>query len=426
MRQKIAAVFAFEEAARPRLTFSDDRVRLNPKTSRLELRRAGWDSNKQLPVYDVPGSHEPPEDIPWVRTWATAPEALLSWAGFWCEPGRGLPAGTAVKFRLSDGADDYYWRPAGGPGSPAGWYEVSAAQWNTHDEVAAHIATFYPASRELAIVVGLETTDENASPWCSSVEALMDCELEPIESLVAGSLVPALRAGIRPPVDFAMVAPGGLTVRLDTDTPFNVASVLAVYDHAADPHHRASILHAYDAGSRTITLTAPAARGAQLWVTFSAEPEMAVNWGSQDYVEVEKVPAVVIDDIRVEAWHNWGEQSVKDLPTLTANVRRRPIRLAIRFQVVLLAERTRTLLAMMEQTTTFLSSTPVLRWRDTDQEVSLAGAGPGFRQRPNLGDKHEAIADMRIENAYMWPDADQTKHLVERINVTISPKPEGS
>jgi hypothetical protein len=162
------------------------------------------------------------------------------------------------------------------------------------------------------------------------------------------------------------------------------------------------------------------ARGADLWIVFIAEPEVTINWGSQDYVEVEKIPALVLDGIETTIYQNVAEQGTKNIHTKTALVRRRPLRLAVRFEVVLLAEKTRTLLAMMGKALKFLAGHPVIRWRDLDQEVSLRGSGPSTSLRPNLSDKHEAVVNFALENLYLWVAPEETPHLVERLNLSLS------
>jgi len=412
-REKLTIPFVFEEANRSRLTFSDTtKVRLNPITNRIELRSQGYDLVTGLPTYPVLPAR------PWVRTWAVTPEAMRQWLSFWCEAQ--LPTGTSVMFRLNNGTADYFWNTT--PPTPA-WTVVvtEATDWSTHDAVAEHIATFPVTSGKIAVVVGLGTTNASVTPQVQYVDVLMDCELEWFYSILAATVLPELREHLQVPVDFSLNAPGGLRVSLlDVETPFNILSVGAVYDHQADPHHRTSLLSTYDATSRSILLTVSVARGVPLWIVFIAEPEVVVNWASQDYVEVEKIPAVVIDGIEPTIYQNFAEQHTKNIHTKTAVVRRRPLRLTVRFEVVLLAEKTRTLLAMMGQALKFISSHPVLRWRDLDQDVSLHGFGPALSGRPNLSDKHEAVAKFALENLYLWVAPEETPHLVERLNLSLS------
>lgn len=408
--EKLAIPLVFEEGNRSRLTFSDaTKIRLNPDTNRIELARQSWDLVTGLPVY-------PTGETPWVRTWAVSPAAMRSWLSFFASPVDGdLPDGTSLRFRVSDGTTDRIY-------SGGSWVAAGPSDWNTHAEVAANIAAFPVTSGQIAIVVGLSTTDKNQTPWCEYVDLLMQADLEWMYSIIASSVVPELREQLQAPVDFAVDAPGGLQVSLlDVETPFNIVSVDAVYNHQADPHHRTNLLSAYSSDSRTITLTGPIARGTKLWIVFTAEPEVVVNWANQDYVEVEKIPALVVDAIDIRQVQNWAEQHVKNVSTSDAFVRRRPLRLAVRFEVVLLAEKTRTLLAMMGKALRFISDHPELRWRDLDQLVSLrALSGPAFSQRPNLSDKHEAVMELELENVYLWVAPEETVPLVERLNLTIS------
>lgn len=410
--EKLTIPLVFEEGNRSRLTFSDPtKVRLNPDTNRLELRSQGQSLVTGSPTYPVLPAR------PWVKTWLVTPAAMRQWLSFWCESQ--LPTGTSVMFKVNDGTADRYW-------SGAAWAVAGADNWNTHEEVAEHMVTFPVTSGRVAVVIGLGTTDSVVTPQVEYVDLLMAAELEWFYSVLAGSMVPELREQLRVPVDFAIDAPGGLRVSLlDVETPFNILSVDAVYNHQADPSHRTNLLQTYDAPTRSILLTTAVTRGTNLWIVFIAEPEVVINWSNQDYVEVEKIPAIVLDAIDPVVYQNTAEQSTKNVHSMTASVRRRPLRLNLRFEVVLLAEKTRTLLAMMGKALTFVSGHPTIRWRDLDQEVSLRGSGPSFSQRPNLSDKHEAVAHFALENLYLWVAPEETMPLVERLNLSLSSRRSG-
>jgi hypothetical protein len=412
-REKLIYPFVFEEANRSKLTFSDStKIRLNPEANRIELKRQSYDLVTGLPVYPITTVH-------WVKTWVANPEALISWISFYCDPiDSDLPDDTAIQFKLNDGTNDYFWNSS--LPTPA-WAIAGANNWNTHAEITAHISTFTITSCRLAIIIGLSTADANETPWVNYLDVLMSVELENLYSIIAGSVVPEFREQLLAPVDFAIEASGNTKISLcDIETPFNISSVTAAYNHTSDPKHRTNILSAYDSAAKSITLTTAVERGNSIWLMFNAEPEVTINWGNQDYIEVEKIPAVIIDAIKISTYGNIASQETKNIVANTAIVRRRPLRLTIDFEVLLLAERTRTLLAMMEKAMKFSASHPVVRWRDIDQEISFKSKGPSFAQRPNLSDKHEATMSVTLENIYLWVIPEETIPLVQRLNLSMT------
>lgn len=407
MTQKLVYPFVFEEESRSRLTFSSSKIRLNPATNRIELAAQSRD-----PVTDA--LRYPTDADLWVKTWTATPQAVRTWLSFFADP-YPIPAGTTVGFKLNDGTSDYYW---GG----AAWVLAGASTWSTLAEVNAHIQTFPTTSRALAVVVNLKTTDPAVTPAVAAIDILMECELDYLYSLIAGSVGQTLKEELRVTVDYALTATGGNRVSLlDLETMFNIISVGAAYNHQTDPRHLTNLLSTYDPVAKDLLLTAPVVRGAPIWIKFIAEPEVYINWGSQDYVEVERIPAIVIDGIDIKYVQNVASQEATNIASRTVVVRRLPLRLGVRFAVVLLAEKNRTLLAMMEKALQYTASNPVLRWRDIGQDVSVRAQSPlAFSPRPNLSDKHESSFALQLDNVYLWLRPEEHLHLVEQLNLVIS------
>lgn len=419
MHQKLCKRFGFEEANRSRLVFSDPtKIRLVPPRlgdylPRLQLKSQGYKRGRNVYSLDT--------DLT-VTTWISNPETLASWAGFEAIPAASQqPAGTSVRYKLNDGTDDRFW-------DGGAWAVAGATDWNTEAEVTDNIASFPSTSRRIGVVVNLVTTDEFETPTLQAVEFLMDCEIDYIKSLVADSLAPSLAEGIRHRVDITTRAPGGSLVSLKAlELDYNIVSVSAVYLDDTDPTHETNVLDSFDTDSQNAALTVSPERGVVLWLELLVEPEVYVNWASQDYYEVEKIPCVLIENFDIVGNEVSARQSVINSTAKTASVRRAPFRLRITLDVVLLAEKNRTLLTMLDKAMEHASTTHRLPWRAVDEVVSLTMVDEGaFAPKPNLSDKHDTRYSLRLDDVYLWLRPEEELPLVERLNISLaSPELEG-
>jgi hypothetical protein len=410
MRQKLCKQFLFEEVNRPLLTISDStKIRLNAKTNQLELSIQSYNPSTGDPVY-------PTDTDLTITTWLSNPTALKQWLGFMMEPlTPNQPANTQVRFKLNDGTDDRYW---GG----ASWDVAGATDWNTENEVSANISSFPATSQQLGVVLNLLTTDGVSTPTVKDLELLYEAEIDYLRSLIVDSLLEDLKASIQPNIDFAIRALGGDKLDLrDLETAYNIVSIEAVYDHDGDPQHNTDLFSSYNATSKTITLTTSVSRGKRMWIVFIAEPEGYLEWGSQDYTEVEKIPAIVIESVDLSGNTVNARFEVKNLNNDTATVRRVPFRLNAEFDIVLIAEKNRTLLAMMDQALTYMATVNKLHWVAVDEYVSMYPIEQGlFRQRATLKDEHTNRFTLRLENIYLWLRPEEVLPLVRRLNITLT------
>lgn len=408
---KLLIPFMFEEKNRSRLTFSDStKIRLNPATDRIELKSQGWNPVKKTQIY-------PADEVYWVKTWEVSPTAMKSWSAFFCDPiDSSLPSGTQISFKVNDGTHDLFW-----DGST--WSEADNDDWNTHSDVCSHIASFPVISQKISFVVGLSTTTPDATPWVNFLDLLMEAEIESFYSILAGSLVPKLRESIEVPIDFAIDAPGGMKISLlDTETPFEIKSVSSVFDHTNDSYHRINLLSSYDSDTKSIILSSEIERGDIAWISFVAQPAVMITYGNQDYIELEKIPCMVINAIKINELFNEGSQVVKNVNTHFANVIKNPVRLSITFDILLIAEKTRTLLAMIGEIVKFSANNKVLNWRDVDQDISLMNTGISLSSSVNVNDQHEATVSFLLKNAYLWIEQESITPLVQNINLNLRKK----
>jgi hypothetical protein len=412
MSQKLVKCLLMDERIRPNLTFSDaTKIRLSPEDRRLQLRAQR--------INHFNGKTEYPIDTDLtVKIAPVNPLALRAWEGFDIYPPlSSQPENTTIQFRLTDGTNERYW-------DGGAWVVAGATDWNTQLEIVENIATFAETaqSKQLGIVVNLATSDKYVTPTIEYIDLLMDCNIDYLRSLVADALVPSIRSSITPRIEYAMKADGGNKHRLQRlETAFNIVSVDAVYDHENDQSHYTNLFSSYDAASKVITLATGVQYGQVLWIEFTVEPEVYVNYGSQDYLEVEKIPAVVIDSFTVSGNEVMASACVGNISTNDITFRRAPFRLAIDFEVLLLAEKTRTLLAMMDKALEHAANNQVLSWPACDDKVCLRILDEGiFRPRPELTDRHQSRYSLRMEDVFLWTRPAETKPMIQQLNLTIS------
>lgn len=405
MRRHYIKQLRFEEKVRSKLTFSDaTKIRLNPLTNQLELKKDSLDKYPTDADLYMAGP-----------LWN--PEALTKWEGLHVDPlEENQPAGTTVGLRLGDGTDQRYW---GG----ASWDVASPGDWSTETEVAANITSFPLTGKQLQLIVNLRTTDNDVTPTVSGLCVLMEADFDYLASIIGDSLVPSLAASFGTLViDFALVVDaGGVNLSLlDLETPFNLVDVLEVYNHDTDPEHLTDIFSAFDSAGKQITVSSAFAVGETAWLKISVAPEIIVNWASQDYIEISKVPAVVIERIDANGNQVTATAVVRDKSASppTATVMKTPYKLQLNIALTLVGEKTRTLMALQDRALTHAIETPLLRWRALEEELTLTTASEGeFRPRPDLRDEHSSSYSLRLHDVYLWLKPSEQINLVEQVNL---------
>ena len=403
MTNKFVKLITFEEKNRSKFTFSDaTKIRMNPDTSVIELRK---DSNGNFPTN---------ADL-FVKSQVMNPEALLKWLRFHFDPhATTQPALTTIQFKLNDGTTDLFF-------SGGSWITAGASDWNSEAIVAANIATFPVVSKKLQVITNLATTDKTVTPTVSEIAVLMDGDFDYFDSIVGDSLVPSLRDVFRPVADFALASErGGTRISLrDIDFPYDIDTIERAYDNDNDPGHVADILSSYDATNNTVILTSSQPVGRTIWLKIRIKPRVYVNWASQDFTEVEKIPAVILQRFTATGNQVFGRAFVRDVNVPDAVVLENPYKINIGVDVQMLAEKNRTIIKMHDQALKHAVNNPLLRWRAVDEEITMyATIEPDFRQRPDLRDQHASTYSLVLVDVFMWLKAEQTKPLIERVNLT--------
>lgn len=280
--RKLIKEFWFRDEDRAITTLGPD-VRIVPERDLLTLKATG-------------GAFPTTQNL-YAKTRLTNPLSVKKWIGFQVDVTNDFNAQgvalTSVKYRLSDdGTNQLWW-------NGSAWVAAAPGEWNTEAEVANNIASFPVTNRSLQVIVNPSTTVTSSAPEVTRIKVLYDSDLEWDEEYIGRSLLPALREEIRPIGEYTLVAPsGGLsTVDLGAiETPYNIDSVDSAFNLATDPDRLVDIADTYDAGAKVLTLATPAAAGESVNVRFVYVPEVVLA-RSQDYTELSKVPALVIESV---------------------------------------------------------------------------------------------------------------------------------
>ena len=291
--KNLIKTFSFEEAERSRLDLTGG-LRLNPGTSRVGLSRL------ELPRQAAPkGDLYNTSTTLTASTWVATPMSVKEWRGFEAvithprDPDGGAAAVTSAFYKLSDGIDEYYW-------DGGAWSVAGATDWNTEEDVADNISSFPATAKSIQVVVNLRTADQRVTPVLSSIKVLYGAVIDHQEDYLIRSLIPSLKANVRPAGRTLIEYSGGTSVVIQDylpETPYNIVGVESVYNETSDSAHLFDLFDSYSSSTGTITLSSdPGA--CNLYIRFLYEPEIALNT-SRDYVEVGKVPAVTIERVRV-------------------------------------------------------------------------------------------------------------------------------
>lgn len=323
----------------------------------------------------------------YVKSRVTDPTAVRQWLGF--EPiirhkFVDNQQVTGEGFRLSDGTDEYWW-------SGAAWV-VSTTAWNTMAEVAENISTFPVASKKLQVVVNLSTTDPEQTPELVEVRVLYAADVvSEIEDLVVRSLVPRLKADIRPVARVPLVKHEGDALdeislalyKIDTDYRF-VGSV-AVYCDSDDPGHDTDLYQSHTSKSTptdpwhdgtvdVITLSQDVAVGKSMWLELEYEPFVNL-YTNQDFYELAHVPAIVVERLVYSGRELRGDNFVGDRGAGTAHVIPRVYQGPLELTIAVTTDKLYDSTAMHDEVATFLSDNQTLKSVGIDEAYRLRSVG---------------------------------------------------
>lgn len=243
---------------------------------------------------------------------------------------------TGDGYRLSDGTQQWWW-------NGSAWV-VDTTHWNTEGDIASHIATFAATARQIAIVANLTTTSTSATPVLRMLRVAWVGKVEVFEDLLYRSLVPLLQT-VRTISDFAIKVPMPGGAQLDigkavtsTKLSFNVVDVESVFNDNIDPNHYNNILQSYNPTTKIATLNPAIPVGQFAFCRLVLQPQVSVVSTSQDFIEVEAVPALQITNVQsVDSTSLSVDNSCTNKATGAQLIVQAPYRFNLRFTMIALA-----------------------------------------------------------------------------------------
>jgi len=395
--KKLIKEFVFEERNRSRITLEG--LRLNPCCHHLEI---------EGERYPLQGGPWPTDTELKAKTWLTNPKSVKQWLSF--ESVHTEPEGTSIGFRLStDGVDELFFD--GGT-----WRTAVAGEWNTEAEVANSIATLPVTSQSLQVVVNLATTDTSVTPILKKLKVLFDSDIEELEDILVRSLVSSIREKVRPIAELGIQSDGTVSVPFQPKTKYENTEIDSVYNLTTDPNRLAD-LFVSEAGG-IITLSSAPTLNDVILVRFTYEPVVNIAQG-QDFVELSKVPAVILDDIRSFASKKIAKgESVLNKSTNSAWQLDEGEQRSLEIMIRLVTGKELDLKRLTDAVNEYFEQTELLRLKATDEDVRMVVA-TSFNDGnfPNQVGVHTARIRVQILDAVFYPRPAIQKSGVKRLIV---------
>lgn len=402
--KKLIKRFVFEESNRPRITLGSG-TRLNPVTNRLELVLGN-------------GGYSTAADLR-AQTWLAIPKSVKQWIGFEAvvkNKAVETVVVTTLGFRLSNGVNEMWW-------NGSAWVN-NTTSWNTEAEVAANIATFPVAQQALSVIINLVTSDAKQTPEVEMIKVLYASDIEFQDDLINRTLIPLLKTFVRPIADFPFVlASAGATLNLATtyklETPYNLVGIDSVYNHTDDPNHLVNILSTYNATTKVITLTGSVAANKQVWVRFYYEPEVAFRT-SQDYNEIDKVPSLILRNVRLANATELAQDDTVFNKALGAGWRvKAPIQGNLDITLQFMTDKTRDHQMLADELKRFFGENQLITSKGLDEQYRLWLLDEYDDQStPTNAEIYTGQLRFRIVNALFFNKAAVEAYPVLRFNMT--------
>ena len=411
--KKYVKVFSWTEQDRPRVTLGPN-TRIDPETHRAQLGTYGTDGFSTA------------ADL-YVKSWVANPIRMKQWLGFDATVIHKWVEGTKVtdaKFRLSDGTNQYWWNGSA--------WAVSVADWNTEDEIAAHIATFSTASLKLQVVVNLSTTDSAETPELVEVKVLFSAQIDSeIEDLIERSLLPLLRSEVRPVTRLTFqksTSDNFIPLQeYQVDSDYRIVGIDAVFNHTADPDHLVDIYESHtlrttpsdpwhDQTVDVITLSAMVTSGQTVWVRAIYEAVLMIET-SRDWYQLAHIPAVVIESAVYEGLQLAGEDWVGNKENGTAVAIPAPRQGKLSFDISGYADKLFDLEALSAAVTSFFGNHYSLASTGIDETYRLRLISVHeYRAAPNENDVHSFRKVACFENFRVWDKPARDDYLVKKVH----------
>jgi len=327
----------------------------------------------------------------WFRTWTTIPKSLRKLLMIQVK-GK-TPKDTSFQVRLFDGTDQYWW-------DGASWSVPGPGDWNDEGTINANIEDFpVLPDRQFGVVVNLVTADKYVTPKVTEILVLMEIRIDYIEDLVFRSLIPMMKQEVRPIANYDLPPFDADQSTIDLndyvlDTAFNIVDVDAVFNWTTDPELLTDILDSYDPGTKVITLTTDILAGERPFILFRYEPEITYTT-QQDYVEVAKVPSIVLQRLEVPvatAYNLAAREGIVDKGSGRAVLIKEPWRATLEFRLHVQTDR-----AVDE----FRLMTKIMEFFERNKRIRSVGLDEYFRMEI-IREFRDLISPDRSDMRVFW------------------------
>lgn len=410
---KLIKCFTFEEDNRSKIELGS-KVRLNSTKHWVQLKEEkDADPDNPIDVY-------PLDDDLYVKTWITQPTSVRGWLGFDANVQHVKVddvAVTSVNFRLGDGTDEYWW--------DGGAWVVNTTNWNTESEVANNINNFFWTQKKIQVVSNLKTTNKLFTPKLKEIQILYESNVQFQEDLIFRSLVPMLKSQTRP------IGNLQLTLGIDTDsvdlandyrmqTPYDVVDIDSVFNTTDDQNQENDLFDSFDYASQVITLATIVSAGKNLKINFVYRPKVAVTT-SQDYTEINKVPAIVLDDI------NLLDANEVSIPTFVSNKSNNtaveikpPIRGNLEIVARIITDKAIDQARLSDELKRVISSNPLMKSVGLDEDYRLQLLDEyDMRTVANSSDLQTGILRFAIVGALFYIRGSIDKYVIQNLEITV-------
>lgn len=344
----------------------------------------------------------------WFRTWVTTPKSVRELV--MVQVKGNSPKDTSWRVRMFDGTDHLFWNieltvPA---------WDIATddeTDWNDEATINAHLNEFpLLPQRSFAVEVNLLTTDRYVTPNIAEILVLMKIRIDYMEDLVFRSLIPLMKSSLRPVGNFPLPATTVVDVTsidlndYELETPFNIVDVEAVYNYTDDNELLTDILDSYNPSTKVITVDTAFDIGDIPFVIFRYEPEI-VYTTHQDFTEVAKLPAIIIQGIEVptqSAYNLAAREAIVDKGTGAAVLIPEPWRSTIEFKLHATSDRAVDEMRMMSAIMKFFESNKLIRSIGLDEYYRMAIIKE-FRDitSPSRSDRRESWTRFQIVDVRM-------------------------
>lgn len=378
MINRLIKTFVFDEKIRSGLTFSDDtKIRLNTEDKvfpRIELKKQSTE------LYSLDA------DL-YVETPFMTPNAVKQWLMFeGLLPDDTQPIGTTIKYRLKTAAGEFYWNGA--------WVVAGASDWSTEDEINTNINTLAvdaTNTRSLAVLVNLQTTDQNVTPQVKEVKILGQMDIDFLDDIVYNCVVRKLNTSFRSSSQIELEASGASNFDLSTvleNTGYNITGIRSVYDLTDDPGRYTNLFNSYVPGAAksdgftnkagTVNFTSSPTSGNFLEVTFEFVPEIIIKT-DQDFNEVSVFPSLVFENILstgrdgffMPGTNSNGRDMIRDKVLFTGVLQFAPRQESIRFDYAIFTNMQIDQMRLVQDFNAFLENNRILQTWGLDEQVDL-------------------------------------------------------